>query len=142
MPTDEWGNPRTCLHQALVCLYTLQSSVKHSPLAPDTVIVPIRQMRANKGVSVIPSHTACGTHTCMAAHELWVPELQTPRTTGSERREPSHETGPHIFFFLPLLCPTQCPPVTACSWQGWEPPTPLLSPACWLLLLATPTPWL
>lgn len=78
--------------------------------------------------------------TCTAGMSS-VPELQMPRATGSARREPSCEIGTCIFLFLPLLCPTQCPPMTACSWQGWEPPTPLLSPACWLLLFATPTPW-
>lgn len=114
-------------------LYILQCSVKHCPLAPGVTIVPIMQMRANKGVSQAY---------CTVGLQLWVPELQRLGTTetGSERREPSCVIGPHIFLFLPLLCPTQCPPMTACSWQGWVPPTPLLSPACWLLLLATPPP--
>lgn len=44
-------------------------------------------------------------------------------------------SGPPISLLLPLLHPTQCPPMTACSWQGWchpRPSCPLLGGSSWL----------
>lgn len=38
---------------------------------------------------------------------------------GVREGSPSCVSGLHISLSLPLLRPTQCPPMTACSWQGW-----------------------
>lgn len=41
---------------------------------------------------------------------------------GVREGSPSCVSGLHISLSLPLLRPTQCPPMTACSWQGWRHP--------------------
>lgn len=54
---------------------------------------------------------------------------------GASEGGPSCVSGPHISLLLPLLHPTQCPPMTACSWQGWchpRPSCPLLGGSSWL----------
>lgn len=72
---------------------------------------------------------------------------QLPMGSGSQnRRAPGPQmgaseggsscvSGPPISLLLPLLHPTQCPPMTACSWQGWchpRPSCPLLGGSSWL----------
>lgn len=122
-------------------LNTVSCSVQSNPLGPAPAVVSIIRMRPSRGVSFILSHTPCGTHVCTAAHGLWFPESQSPRTTdGSERRGlllckwASH--------FPPAAPPPSHPVPSHDSLQlaGLVPPTPLLSPAWWLLLVATPTP--